>query len=579
LHPIKHLSSFLITMKKLLLPALLACAVAVSAPVPTVLAQTACPASPAAVTVSGSITTSTTWTRNNIYELSGFVYVRSGAVLTIESGTIIKGIRSTSTPAALIIETGAQIIANGTATQPIVFTSNQPAGSRSRGDWGGLVLAGRAPINATGSPTIEGGINSTYGGNLPNDNSGILRYVRIEYPGIPLSTAANSEINGLSLYGVGAGTTIEYVQVHSSGDDAFEWFGGNSNARYLVANASTDDDFDTDLGYTGRVQFAVAVRDASVADVSGSTAFESDNDQGGSAATPQTAPVFSNVSAFLQGTPNSNYTRVMHLRRNTALSVFNSVFTGWPQGLFIDGASAQSNATGGSLVMRNNVLAGMTVNYGTNPATGFNHQSFFEDAARGNQVFPAISALSLNADNFNAINSNGTPNGTPDFGLLAASVLTSGGSFADAKLTGAGNSGPNSTFQVVSYRGAFGPASTAGSNWATGWTNFNPQNTCYNVPGQVLASKAATEQVKGLSVAPNPTEGAAKLSFELKKASAVTVRVLDVTGREVALVTNATKLAAGTQVIQLPASLNAGLYLASVTTEVGTQSVRFVVAK
>ena len=566
-------------MKKIVLSALVAVAI-IAAQAPQAEAQTVCPTAPAATTVSGSITASTTWTRNNIYELSGFVYVRSGAVLTIESGTIIKGIRSTTAPAALIIEPGAQIIANGTATQPIVFTSNQPAGSRTRGDWGGLVLAGRAPINATGSPTVEGGIGTTYGGNLPNDNSGILRYVRIEYPGIPLSTAANSEINGLSLYGVGAGTTIEYVQVHSSGDDAFEWFGGTVNARYLVANSTTDDDFDTDLGYTGRVQFAVTVRDAAVADQSGSTAFESDNDAAGSAFTPITAPVFSNVSALLQGTSlNANYTRAMHLRRNTAISIFNSVFTGWPQGLFIDGGAAQANATGGSLVLRNNVLAGMTANYGANPSTGFNHQSFFEDASRANQTFPAISALGLNADNFNAINSNGTPNGTPDFTLPAASVLTGAASFADAKLSGAGNGGQNSTFQVVSYRGAFGPASTAGSNWATGWTNFNPQTTCYNRPGQTLSSKAADAPVQGLSVAPNPTEGAAKLTFELKQSSAVTVRVLDVTGRTVATVRNGQKLATGVQTIELPASLKAGLYMASVTTGESTQAVRFVVTQ
>lgn len=565
-------------MKKIVLSALVAVA-AVAVQAPHAKAQTVCPAAPAAITVSGAITTNTTWTRTNIYELSGFVYVRSGAVLTIEPGTIIKGIKSTTAPAALIIETGAQIIANGTATQPIVFTSNQPANSRSRGDWGGLVLAGRAPINATGAPTVEGGIGTTYGGNLPNDNSGILRYVRIEFPGIPLSTAANSEINGLSLYGVGAGTTIEYVQVHASGDDAFEWFGGNVNARYLVATATLDDDFDTDLGYTGRVQFAVSIRDAAVSDQSGSTAFESDNDASGSASTPQTAPVFSNVSAFLQGTPAANYTRALHLRRNTAISIFNSVLTGWPQGLFVEGAAAQTNATGGSLVLRNNVLAGMTANYGANPASGFNHQSFFEDASRSNQTFPAISALGLNADNFNAINSNGTPNGTPDFSLPAASVLAGGASFADAKLTGAGNSGPNSTFQVVTYRGAFGPASTAGSNWATGWTNFNPQITCYNRPGLTLSNKAADEQVQGLSIAPNPTEGAAKLTFELKRASTVTVRVLDITGRTVAVVRDGQKLSTGVQNVELPASLQAGLYVASVTTGESTQAIRFVVTK
>jgi hypothetical protein len=439
-------------------------------------------------------------------------------------------------------------------------------------------------VNLAGTPVVEGGIGTTYGGNLPNDNSGILRYVRIEYPGVALSSVANSEINGLTMAGVGSGTTIEYVQVHSSGDDAFEWFGGTVNARYLVANATTDDDLDADAGFTGRVQFAVVVRDPAVGDQSGSTAFESDNDAGGSNNTPQTAPVFSNVSAFLQavpGTPlNANYLRALHLRRNTAISIFNSVFTGWPTGLFIEGNSAQTNATNGTLVLKNNVLAGMTNNYGTNPATGFNHQTYFEEASRGNQVFAAISALGLNADNFNAINSNGTPNGTPDFALPAASILASGASFADAKLTGAGNGGPNSTFEVVNYRGAFGPASTATSNWATGWTNFNPQITCYNVAGQTLSNREVVNApLQALTVSPNPTQGAATLGFDVKRATVATVRIVDMMGREVATVLKAGKLAAGPQALSLPATLAPGVYLATVTTGDAVQSVRFVVTE
>ena len=134
-----------------------------------------------------------------------------------------------------------------------------------------------------------------------------------------------------------------------------------------------------------------------------------------------------------------------------------------------------------------------------------------------------------------------------------------------------------SFFDNVSYVGAFGPAGIP--NWAQGWTNFNPQITCYNVAGQTLSNKKADEQVKGLSVAPNPTEGNAKLTFELKSAGAVTVRVLDITGRTVAIVRNGQKLGTGVQTIELPASLQAGMYMASVTTGETTQAVRFVVAK
>ena len=564
-------------MKKFVLSALMAVAVVAAHPT-RVLAQTACPATPTPVTASGSITGATTWTRNNIYLLSGFVYVRSGGVLTIEPGTIIKGDKASK--GSLIVEPGGQILANGTAAQPIVFTSNEPAGSRARGDWGGVIILGRAPVNLAGTPTIEGGVGSTYGGNLPNDNSGVFRYVRIEFSGIPFQP--NSEINGLTMGGVGAGTTISHVQVHSCGDDSFEWFGGSVNAKYLISNSATDDDFDTDNGFTGRMQYGLAIRGANVADVSGSTAFESDNDNGGSANTPQTAPVFSNFTALLQNrTATANFTRALHLRRNTATSIFNSVLAGWPQGLFIDGAAAQANATAGTLVLRNNVLAGMTAPYGVDPTSGFNHQAFFEEANRGNQVFAAASALGLNADNYNDFNSNGTPNGVPDLALPAASALTAGASFADAKLTGAGNGGPNSTFDVVSYRGAFGPASTAGANWAAGWTNFNPQITCYNRPGQTLSNRDVfNNPLQSLTVSPNPTDGAAPtLAFDVQRTATATVRVVDMMGRTVATVLTAGKLAAGPQRLSLPATLAAGVYMATVNTGEAVQSVRFVVTK
>jgi hypothetical protein len=559
-----HCSSFHFfhrVMKKLLLPALLACTVAAVTPVATASAQTACPAAPAPISVSGSLTGTINWTSDNVYLLNGFVYVESGAILNIQPGTIIKGDKASK--GALIIKQGGRIEANGTATQPIVFTSNQPAGSRARGDWGGLILCGRAPVNQAGTPTIEGGVQAVYGGTDPNDNSGTLRYVRIEFPGIAFQP--NSEINGLTMGGVGAGTTIDYVQVAYCGDDSFEFFGGTVNAKHLVAIAATDDDFDTDFGYSGKVQYGLILRDPNAADVSGSTAFESDNDAGGSTLTPRTAPVFSNVTAIL---PNpigatANFTRAMHLRRNTSISIFNSVLTGWPQGLTLDGSGVQANATSGALVLKNNVLAGIMTPYTQQSGGTYDVQGFWLN--NGNTTLPNATDLNLNPDNFSFQQFY-----SPNFTLPAASPLVSGAAFTDPKLAG-------EFFDNVAYRGAFGPAGTP--NWAAGWTNFNPNITCYNRPGQTLSTRKSDEQVQALSVAPNPTDGPATLSFELKKASAVTVRVLDATGRAVALVTNATKLAAGAQAIQLPASLKAGLYVASVTTGETVQSVRFVVTK
>jgi hypothetical protein len=234
---------------------------------------------------AGDITTNTTWTAANVYLLNGWVYVKAGATLTIEPGTIIRGDKTNK--GALIIEKGATINANGTASNPIIFTSNQAAGSRDYGDWGGIIILGNAVINVTGgSATIEGGVGSTYGGTNDADNSGIFRYVRIEFPGIAFTT--NNEINGLTMGGVGSATQIDHIQVSYSGDDSFEWYGGTVNAKYLITFRGWDDDFDTDFGYRGKVQFAVSLRDKNIADVSGSNGFESDNDGSGSTNAPFT---------------------------------------------------------------------------------------------------------------------------------------------------------------------------------------------------------------------------------------------------------------------------------------------------
>jgi hypothetical protein len=570
-------------------------ALAVAASSGSVQAQTACPSTASNVISVGTgtpdkttgfqITTNTTWTRNNIYLLNGVVFVNDGVTLTIESGTIIKG--DLNNQGALVIRQGGKLNAIGTPTQPIVFTSNQPAGMRAPGDWGGIIICGRAPVNLPGNPTIEGGVNATFGGTNPADNSGTLQYVRIEYPGVAF--AVNNEINGLTLGGVGHGTTIDHIQVSGSGDDSFEWFGGTVNAKYLIGLAGTDDDFDTDNGYSGRVQYGISIRDPRRGDIATggvSNGFESDNDATGTTNMPQTSAVFTNMTVLMPTTPTQaspfNNADGALIRRNSAQSIFNSVFAGRPFGLELNSNSVNlttANAASGSLVFVNNVLAGYTApgragrtTSNSGATAGFSINAFV--GGNGNDTTRTVAALGLNGDNFAFGGSAGNPQLTPYFALPANSILNTGASFANAKLTGTGNGGVNSTFDVVTYRGAFGA-----TNWATGWTNFNPQITCYNVPGSVLANKKADEQVQGLSVAPNPTEGAAKLTFELKRASAVSVRVLDVTGRVVAVVRDGQRLSTGVQSVELPASLQAGLYVASVTTGETTQAVRFVVTK
>ena len=587
-------------MKKLVLSALMAVA-AVAAAAPAAQAQTTCPAAPAVVEINTqSITTNTTWTKNNIYLLKGFNFVQNGATLTIEPGTIIKGDKDSK--GTLTINQGGRIDARGTATNPIVFTSNQPAGSRARGDWGGLILLGKAPQNIPAAPgqplpKIEGGLtpDSFFGGTDANDNSGTLQYVRIEFAGVAYSL--NNEINGLTMGGVGAGTTIDHIQVSYSGDDSYEWFGGTVNAKYLIAFRGLDDDWDTDNGFSGKVQFGLSLRDPNVADEAGaSNGFESDNDANGSNNAPKTSAIFSNMTNII-ATPvngqtlNPKYNAGMHIRRNSAESIFNSLSVGYPNaGLLLDAGkpsgstadvtqyNSELNATNGSLVIKGNVFAGYTAANVGKVVTGstFNVNQF---VSNGNDVSTAIADLKLSPTGQSISTGVGanavivTPNMQPQTG----SPLAAGAVFTDAKVADA-------FFDKVNFRGAVAPAGTTGAvteNWANAaWTNYNPQITCYNVAGVTLASKSASaEKVLDLSVYPNPTAGAASLSFSLPHASKATVRVVDVTGRLVASVLEGKPLGKGAQLIQLPASLKAGIYMVGITTETTSQSVRLVVTK
>jgi hypothetical protein len=295
---------------------------------------------PTSTTLSGNITSTTTLTSDKEWVLKGYVYVTDGAKLIIQPGTIIKS--DISEKGALCIERGAQIVAEGTATKPIIFTSGRPVGERTPGDWGGIVILGRAKTNRTSEPTIEGGIGRAYGGTNDLDNSGILKYVRIEYAGI--AAMPNSEINALTLGGVGSGTIIENVQTIYANDDAFEFFGGTVNAKNLYAYGTADDDFDFDFGYTGTITNGVAKRDPQFVDNGDAgNGIECDNDGTGSSAQPFTHPklfnmilVGPNVSTAL---PNHNLG--LRFRRGTQFTMKNGVIWGWMKG----GLSLESNET------------------------------------------------------------------------------------------------------------------------------------------------------------------------------------------------------------------------------------------
>ncbi len=295
---------------------------------------------PSSTTLTGNISATTTLTSDKVWTLKGYVYVTDGASLIIQPGTVIKS--DVAEKGALCIERGAKIVAEGTPDRPIVFTSGQPVGQRSPGDWGGIVILGRAKTNRSSEPTIEGGIGRPYGGTNDDDNSGVLRYVRIEYAGI--AALPNSEINALTLGGVGKGTTIQYVQTIYANDDAFEFFGGTVSPKFIYAFATADDDFDFDFGYTGEVSNGVAKRDPQFVDNGDAgNGIECDNDGTGSSAQPYTHPKLFNM--ILVGPNNStalaNHNLGLRFRRATQFTMKNSVIWGWMKG----GLSLESNET------------------------------------------------------------------------------------------------------------------------------------------------------------------------------------------------------------------------------------------
>ena len=391
-------------------------------------------------TVSDSITSNSTWTSSNVYLVQGPVYLKSS--LTILPGTVILFDKNTA-GSALIVTKAGTLYAEGTATQPIVFTSNAAAGQRSIGDWGGIVILGEAvnnlPANATaGTPAGIGNIeglptsaNTEYGGANDQDSSGILKYVRIEFGGYAYQP--DKEINGLTFGSVGSKTVVEYVQVSFANDDAFEWFGGTVNCKHLVSYRNLDDDMDCDFGYRGKVQFALIVRDPFIADQSsGSTSegFECDNDGAGSNNGPKTAATFSNVTAIgplrgnLQATVDPKFRRALRLRRNSEMKIFNSVFTDFKDGIHIDGTSTETNALQNRLVFQNNLIAGCSGKFilrGTNPS--FDAGAWYFTS---NDTLAASTGLLTTPYNYLQ----------PDYRPSTTSGLDTGASFADTNLIG-----------------------------------------------------------------------------------------------------------------------------------------------
>lgn len=542
------------------------------------------------VYVTSNITTNTTWTNDKTYVLGGYIYVVPGVTLTINPGTVIFGYDGTLfSKGALIITKGAQINAVGCPTAPIVFTSGLK--TKTRGDWGGVIILGKANINQPGDTAYIEGITpnpyTQYGGGASaddNDNSGTLQYVRIEYAGVALSP--NNEINGLTLGGVGRGTTIDHIMVSYSNDDSFEWFGGAVDGKYLIAFRGIDDDFDTDNGYSGRNQFGIGLRDATVADISGSKAFESDNDANASLNTPQTNATFVNFTCTIgaDSGKNSLYTAGAHIRRWSHMNLFNSIVMGYPKSLLIDANSKVSPNTftnvDADTLVQNNIFSLLT----TGPVTGIynnpsNQVSFAgvtgsnaaDTVVASSLLRPAASSATDVAKNW-WYNNNAqgvrlwkpwtvTTTVSPDF----RPKRTTSASTTSPALLKARHANPDpSFFQTVNFIGAMDD--TLANDWTKmgSWVNWKPDTVGKAGPGYTVAqgscSAPAPKVTVGnktissaiVKVSPNPSTGSFNVEVSGFASAQVTLVLADVNTGNIVYTTRVNNNAVNRVTVNVP---------------------------
>ena len=519
-----------------------------------------------------NITGTVTLDASKVYLLTSTCVVRSGGKLIIPAGTVIRGAADlTATPklyATLVVERGGMIEVNGTTSSPVVMTSNKAAGSRDRGDWGGLVLCGKAVNNQSVDAQLEGfnnvAVDNTlgkFGGSDDADNSGVVKYVRIEFAG--LAFEPNKEVNSLTMGSVGSKTEIEGVQCSFGNDDAFEWFGGTVNCKKLIAYKTTDDDFDTDFGYRGAVQFGIAVRDTAYFDLSWnapsgastSETFESDNDAAGSGKLPLTSAVFSNITCVgpvpldktyndLTTTQKGAFRRGARIRRNSRLSIVNSVFMGYRNFIMFDGDSVliasgvkSSTFSETSNVLRNNFIA----NTSAAAAAGVTNTGLVEVDSKNTPA--AMDAWLRDAKNSNKIDDVNYASGAilvdpknataPDFRPVASSKI---------------NTLANYDAAIFTKYGKFSSVNTVGNLVVT---NAYPVPAADNVNVELFA--VASENVA--------------------------VSISDISGKVVKSLGNQFLVAGGNLITASVSDLNNGLYFLNVVSKGSKTTYRFTVAK
>ena len=518
-----------------------------------------------------NITGTVTLDASKVYLLTSTCVVRSGGKLIIPAGTVIRSAADlTATPklyALITVERGGMIEVNGTSTNPVVMTSNKAAGSRDRGDWGGLVLCGKAVNNQGLDVQLEGfnnvAVDNTlgkFGGTDDADNSGVVKYVRIEFAG--LAFEPNKEVNSLTMGSIGSGTTIEGVQCSFGNDDGFEWFGGTVSCKKLISYKTTDDDFDTDFGYRGAVQFGIAVRDTAYFDLSWnatsgastSETFESDNDAAGSGKLPLTSALFSNITCVgpvpldktyndLTATQKGAFRRGARIRRNSRLSIVNSVFMGYRNFIMFDGDSVlvASGVKSGAIsetsnVLRNNFIA----NTAAASAAGATNTGLAEVDSKNTPA--AMDAWLRDVKNSNKID---------DASYVSGAILV------DPKNATAPDFRPVTASKI----------NTLANYDAAIFTKFGKFSSV-NTLGDVVMTNAY----------PVPAFDVVNIELFTVSATEVMVSVSDMSGKVVASI-GLQPLVAGGNAIAVPvADLNNGLYILTVVSNGAKSAYRFTVA-
>jgi hypothetical protein len=410
------------------------------------------------VNVTADITADTTWTSNNTYVLKQLTYVTAGT-LTIEPGTTIAG----DAASALIVSRTAKLNAVGTAQKPIVFTSSLPAGMRGsqQGDWGGIVMLGKAVINTMGGENNAEGLadeaRNKYGGTDNGHDCGKLQYVRIEFAGRPLS--ANNELNGLTLNACGSATVIDYLQVHRGVDDGVELFGGTVNLKHVVITGSDDDGLDWDKGWTGKAQFIITAQIPG----RGNHGIEADNDATNADLMPRSAPVLYNVTLWGRKpdtAASEGPSRTMILRAGTAGKLYNVIGTNFTdRGPIVDGNPSKAQWTSGALLVSNSIFF-------NNPDMGI--QNYVAPpradggiADNGFDEVMEFTAPSLNNRLVDPKLTNGASLTAPNFMPMTGSPALTGGATP-----------PSDGFfdSSATFVGALGT-----TDWTAGWTAY-PEN-------------------------------------------------------------------------------------------------------